>query len=152
MLYHVNLTRTLRGCAEALVPGGYMVMYQSFATEMMEPREEQRLYPPTKNTSPAYFEACARDAGFTIVERDAIGGEWREFAETRGYNWGGGGLGSGLSTSDKLMRAEQLLRGEVALRSELGDAAFEAALADCLWAVYQMIGKLCPTVYVLRRE
>src|SRR5438045_8752842 len=117
----------------------------------MEPLEELRLYPPTKNMDAAYFEARAQDAGFASVERDAIGGEWREFAETRGYDWGGGGLGSGLSTFDKLMRAEQLIRGEQALRKELGDAAYEAALADCLWGVYQMIGKLCPTIYVLRR-
>src|SRR6266566_706778 len=89
MLYHVDLPRTLRGCADALVPGGYMVIYQSFTTDWMEPREEQRLYPPTKNMEPAYFEACARDASFTVVERDKIGGEWREFAETRGYDWGG---------------------------------------------------------------
>ena len=152
MLYHVDLPCTLRDCARALAPGGYMVTYQSFATERMEPLEESRLYPPTRNMSPAYFEACARDAGFTIVERDTIGGEWREFAETRGYDWGGGGLGAGLTTSDKLMRAEQLIRGEGLLRAELGDAAYEAALADCLWAVYQMIGKLCPMIYVLRRE
>jgi hypothetical protein len=102
--------------------------------------------------NPAYFEARARDAGFTIIERDEIGGEWREFWETNDYDWGGGGLGAGLRTSDKLMRAEQLIRAEDTLRSELGDVAFEAALADCLWAVYQMIGKLCPTIYVLRRE
>ena len=150
MLYHVDLPRTLDECASGLVPGGFMIMYQSFATEWMEPREEARLYPPTKNMRSAYFEACATDAGFTIIERDEIGGEWREFAETRGYDWGGGGLGSGLSTFDKLMRAEQLIRGEDALRIELGDAAYEAALADCLWAVYQMIGKLCPMIYVLR--
>src|SRR5438477_6353814 len=45
MLYHVDLPRTLDECASALVPGGYMVMYQSFATEVLDQREEARLYP-----------------------------------------------------------------------------------------------------------
>ena len=135
-----------------LPPGGHMVTYQSFATELMEPREAARLSATTRNMDPAYFEACALDAGFAIVERDEIRSEWREFAEINDYVWGGAGLGSGLSTSDKLMRAAKLIRGREPLREQLGDAAYDAALADCLWGVYQMIGKLCPTAYVLRLE
>jgi SAM-dependent methyltransferase len=146
MLNHVDLPRTMRECAAALAPGGHMLVYQSFATELMEPREAQRLYAAfaiiPANMDPAYFETCAVDAGFTIVERDVIGSEWRELWEIEGGSQ---------AASQRLLRAARLLRGAESVRKALGATAYEFALADQLWGVYQMIGKLCPTAYILRR-
>ena len=54
-------------------------------------------------------------------------------------------------TSENLIRAARLLRGGEAVKKRLGEKTYAFAMADQLWGVYQMIGKLCPTAYVLRR-
>lgn len=145
MLNHVDLPLTLRGCAAVLAPAGYMLVYQTFATELLEPSEARRLYEAfaivPRNMNADYFEACAHGAGFTIIERDAIASEWREWWEVEGSR----------KTSANLLRAARLLRGGQRVRKLLGENAYEFALADQFWGVYQMIGKLCPTVYALRR-
>ncbi len=33
----------------------------------------------------------------------------------------------------------------------IAETHYNIEIADCLWGVYQMIGKLCPTVYVLTK-
>ena len=33
----------------------------------------------------------------------------------------------------------------------LSETHYNIEIADCLWGVYQMIGKLCPTVYALTK-
>ncbi len=148
MLYHVDLQRALLNCAAVLAPGGRMLVYQTFATELLEPLEAQRLYAATgpviaENMEPDYFEACALDAGFTITECDVIASEWRESWEVEGGS---------RNTSAKLLRAAQLLRGGESLRNLLGKKAYAVAVADQLWGIYQMIDKLRPTVYALRRD
>ncbi|MCH8162270.1 MAG: hypothetical protein IIB88_10300, partial [Chloroflexi bacterium] len=138
--------RTLRECAAVLTPGGYMLGYQTFATKLLEPLEAERMYTAfaivARNMNPDYFEACALDAGFTIIERDAIGSEWRESWEVEDGS---------RHTSENLLRAARLLRGSEAVKKRLGEKTYAFAVADQFWGVYQMIGKLCPTVYVLRR-
>ena len=49
------------------------------------------------------------------------------------------------------MRAARIIRGRERLLLRFSERAYEFALADQLWGVYQMIGKLRPTVYVLQR-
>jgi SAM-dependent methyltransferase len=141
----IDLRRTMRECAAALKRGGYMLAYQSFATELLEPAEAQRLLGSfallAENMDTAYWESCARDAGFEIVERDEIRGEWREFWEADGTR----------RTSGNLVRASRLIRDRERLTQQLGDSGYAFAMADQLWGIYQLIGKLCPTVYVLRR-
>ena len=77
-----------------------------------------------------------------MSERDTIGSEWRESWEAE--------AGS-RHTSENLLRAARLLRGSEDVRKRLGEKAYEFALADQSWGVYQTIGKLCPTAYLLRR-
>jgi SAM-dependent methyltransferase len=146
MLYYVDLPHTMREFARALQPNGHAIVYHTFATELMEPFEAQRLYSPAfvqENMVPAHFESCARDAGFAIVERDIIGSEWREALET----------GDGPRTaSQKLLRAARMLRGGESLRRAIGEKLYNDHLSDSLWGIYQMLGKLRPTIYVLQRE
>jgi SAM-dependent methyltransferase len=146
MLNHVDLPGAMRECARILVPGGAMLVYQTFAADSLEPREADRIYRTfsivPRNMDPLYFERCAGGAGFAVAERDVIGGEWREWWEDDGAR----------RTSQSLLRASRLLRASDDLRREFGDAAYEFAFADQLWGIYQMIGKLQPTAYVLRRE
>lgn len=145
MLNGVDLPRTMRECARVLRAGGHMLAYQSFATELLEPAEARRLTDPfgliADNMDTAYWESCARDAGFEIVERDEISGEWREWWEAEGTR----------KTSESILRASRLVRDQARLIEELGATAYEFAMADQLWGVYQLIGKLCPTIYLLRR-
>jgi hypothetical protein len=74
--------------------------------------------------------------------RDVIGSEWRE-------HWEESGAGT---TARQLLRIARLRRGREPLVAQFGEALYEAELADCHWGVYQMLGKLCPMCWVLRRR
>ena len=144
MLIHPpDLTRALAECRRVLRPDARLLVFQMFATPWLEPKEAARLWPSVgavpENTDPSYFERCVREAGLGIERRDEVSSEWREHAEESGRR----------ITSTQLLRAARLLRDPDRFRRELGRTASDVELADCLWGVYQMIGKLSPRVYVL---
>ena len=85
------------------------------------------------------LERCLGEAGFTVERREVVGSEWREFAEESGER----------KTSRQLLHVARLIRARDLFTQRFGRQAYEAALADRLWGVYQMIGKLSPRVYVL---
>ena len=146
MLNHVSLGAALAECARVLKGGGYMLVYQTFATELLEPQEAARLYSAVaivpENMSRPYFESTARQAGFAIASVDEIGSEWREqWLETGDRR-----------TIDDLLRAARLRRRQEELVARYGLATYEAALWGSSWGVYQLLGKLCPTAYVLEKR
>lgn len=49
-----------------------------------------------------------------------------------------------------LVRASRLMTRPETYRAEHGDLAYRTALAEALWGVYQLLGKLSPVVYLLR--
>jgi SAM-dependent methyltransferase len=146
VLNHVELRPGLAESARVLKPGGRMLVYQTFATELIEPREAARIYAAMAivpaNMGEPFFQAAAADAGLAISGRDVVGSEWRE----RWAEEGSTGL------RDDLVRAARMRRREHALVERFGRARYEAGYADCLWGVYQMLGKLQPTVYVLEKR
>jgi ubiquinone/menaquinone biosynthesis C-methylase UbiE len=145
MLNHVDLPSALSECVRVLEPGGGMLMYQTFATLELEPREAERMFAAlamrAENMSPAYFEEQAKEAGLAIVTVDEVGSEWREYWLEDGDR----------RTIDDLLHAARLRRREEELVSRYGRDRYEAALWGSVWSAYQLLGKLRPTVYTLEK-
>lgn len=146
MLNHVaELGVGLAECYRVLRPGGQMLVYQTFSTDLLEPKEADFIYRTMsivpQNQSDAFFEETARAVGFAIAEKDAVASEWREFWEEDGSR----------KTSGQLLRIARMRRNRDELIPLLTETHYNIEIADCLWGVYQMIGKLCPTVYVLKK-
>jgi SAM-dependent methyltransferase len=145
VLNHVELGPSLRECHRVLRPSGSMLAYQTFATDMLEPKEAERLFAGSasraENMSPDFFEQTAREVGFDVVSRDELRGEWRERMLEDG-TWN--------AVAD-LLALSRLRRREGELIEQFGCTAVEAEFAGLVWGVYQILGKTSPTIYVLSR-
>lgn len=141
-----NLQSGLSELARVLKKNGRLLIYQTFATDLLEPREAAWLYESLaivgQNMSPAYLEACLLNSGFCIDEIDPVQSEWREKWEEDGRN----------HTSKQLLRIARMKRNREALIAQVGEKDYTVELADCHWGVYQMLGKLCPTVYLATKK
>lgn len=145
MFNHILDTKpALQECRRVLKADGRMVVYQTFATDLLEPGEAIRIYSDLavvmQRMNVEDFERRALQAGFIIESVDPIGSEWREAWEEDGTG----------RTSRQLLHAARLLRAKDALIAELGEVPYRVELSNALWGIYQMIGKLEPRVYVLR--
>jgi SAM-dependent methyltransferase len=145
VLNHVEIPRGLSECFRVLRSGGTMLVYQNVATDQIEPKEAARLFQALaivpENMASAYFEDTVRCAGFEVCHRETIDSEWRENGLEEG--WG--------SLDGALLRLSRMRRQEEDLVSEYGRSFYEASYAGTLWNVYQVLGKLCPMVHVLKR-
>ena len=144
MIGHVaDLERGLAECARVLVPGGAMVVHNVAATELMEPREAERLYAelatvPERMDATA-FENAVLGAGFSIEGLELIGPEWYEASQEAG------------TAPNYAMQISRLRRARTRLLEELGEVAYRVMYANALWAIYLLIGKLETRLYVLRK-
>lgn len=122
-----------------------MLVYITVGTELLEPGEAgficESLAVVPSNLSAAHLEAAFTAAGLVLEERDIVGSEWREYWEESGE----------AVTSHQLLRVARMRRDRERLVTIMGETIYASDLANCLWGVYQMLGKLRPTVYVLRR-
>jgi hypothetical protein len=145
MLVHIDdLPRAFAECHAALRRGGHMLIYNQFGTERLEPREGEWLWRTmgvvTRNTAPAYFEESLTQAGFTTLEMIELGSELQEYFEEQ----------TG-SVSRELLHAARMRRAPERYIAQFGQTNYDMTLGDCLWHIYQMLGKLSPRIYVLQR-
>lgn len=147
VLTHVkDLRPAFKECARVLKPGGKMLIYQTLASDLLEANEAAWLYPRlsvvAQNMSFPTVQRAFEASGLRLVEKDLIGSEWREWWEENGVN----------TTSRQLLQIARMRRDRTRFISEIGEANYEIELANCYWGVYQMLGKLEPTAYVLAKS
>ena len=145
VLAHVETTRGLPELARVLRPHGALVAYVTLATERLEPREADALVAAMAlrrdSLDPARLESAARDAGLVPHSIERLGSEWRERMVEDGA-W---------DAADDLLRLARLRRCEPELVERFGSAV-AAVAGGITWGVYQLLGKLMPTVYVWGRR
>jgi 2-polyprenyl-3-methyl-5-hydroxy-6-metoxy-1,4-benzoquinol methylase len=139
-----DLPGALAGVASVLKSGGRMVVFTQTATELLTSGEAEmmirHLGNVIANLDEAALEGAFADAGLVIVEKDVIGTEWREYAEERTQ-----------PVSRALLRLARLRRTREVVVAEHGEDVYQHVEANLHWEVYQFLGKLRPTVYVLKR-
>ncbi len=142
LMHVVALDAAFAECRRVLRPGGRMLIYQVFATPLLEPNDAARQWGLTVDPSRAYpqrIEEAFTAAGFEIAEQIELAGEGGERAqEERG------------EPGRRLLHAARLMRQPDRYIARYGQTAYDIMLGDCLWHVYRMIGKLSARVYLLK--
>ena len=127
-----------------LKPGGYAVVYSMCVTDALGEREAEFLLPSLacirESMEPSAIEAAVDAAGLTVRQNHVLGSEWGEYGQEH--------TGRGAT---KLIRGARLLRDPARYIAQFGEHNYRIALADNLWHVYRLIGKLSDRVYVLSR-
>jgi SAM-dependent methyltransferase len=131
--------------ARVVRPGGHVVVFTVFATDRLEPKEAalllgQNLALVPANLAKENVEDAFSRAGLEVVLEDEIGTEWREHAEERTQ-----------PVARDLLRLARLRRQRDRIVQEAGDDIYAHIESNLHWLAYQFLGKLSPTIYVLRK-
>ncbi len=125
-----------------LRPGGRALIYQMFVTDQLLPAEADWLLPVMNcveaSMRPQVTEAAINDAGLRLDQCIDVTSQWAEYAQEQ----------TGAAGRD-LLHAARLRRDPARYVSQFGQGNYDIALADCLWHIYRMIGKLSGRVYLL---
>jgi SAM-dependent methyltransferase len=143
MLAHVgDLRIVFEEMRRVLRPDGRVLVYQMVATDRLSGAEREWLW-ETSGVVPssidgAAIEAAIAGAGLMTLERVVFGTEWGEWLEERtGAN------------GRRLLHLARLLREPDRYVSRFGRPAYDLKVADALWHVFGMIGKLDRRAWVL---
>ncbi|HSU00924.1 MAG TPA: methyltransferase domain-containing protein [Nocardioides sp.] len=131
--------------ARTLRPGGYVVSYQTVATDLLDADEADWLFDVMGvfpgSADPAVVDRAIAASGLEVVDTFDLSSEWGEAAQE---NEGRPGRA--------LLHLARLLREPERYRAEFGSAAYDVMLGDCRWHVYRMMGKLAGRLDVLQRR
>ena len=140
-----DLDATYKEIFRVLRTGGVTLIYTMCATDLLEPREASALYSglsdiKAQSMLPGSHDDAIGRSGLTVLSREVLGGEWGEFAaETTG------------KPARCLLQVARLLRSKESFVRQFGESNYEIAIADRLWHVYRMIGKLSGLIYILQK-
>lgn len=139
-----DLRAALDESARVLKRGGHMIVFTVFATELLGPREahllSRHLGNVHENLDRGRMEAAFTDAGLQVDRVDEIATEWREYAEERAQ-----------PVSRALLRLARLRGQADTMIERFGRDIYDHVQANLHWELYQFIGKLQPTVYLLAK-
>lgn len=140
-----NLESGIAEIARVLCSDGHLIVYTVLATDRLEPKEAamvagQSLAILPENLVEGNVEGAFRRAGLEVVMKDEIGTEWREHAEERSQ-----------PASQALLRLARLRRQRERIVAEGGEVIYAHIESNLHWLVYQFLGKLMPTIYVLSK-
>ena len=146
MLMHIlALPAALTECARVLKPTGDVLVYTTVATGRMESKEAAWLYASfglvPESMDEAVIEAAFQAAGFQMHSKEPLGSELMEWVEEHEGR-----------VSRELMRLARMLRKREYYQEPLGTSRYGVALAHYHWALYILLGKLSPTLYVLHKN
>ncbi|HEV3199656.1 MAG TPA: class I SAM-dependent methyltransferase [Bryobacteraceae bacterium] len=145
MLVHVcDVESAIGECCRILRDRGKMLVWVTVATDLMEPREAERLYGPLEikagSMSQENLEAAFARAGFVVSRAEMLGSELMEFYEERDGR-----------ASRELMRLARMRRMKEQLRAMWGSVKYDSAHALYEWAIYLLLGKLNSGFYLLKK-
>lgn len=146
MLVHVaEMETAVQECSRVLKPAGTMIVFTTFATDLMEANELAYVCAPIgvypANLSPDYLENTFEQAGLPIQSREIIGGEFIEHMDERDSRY-----------SKELLRIARMVRSREQFVAELGESQYEIALALYRWGIYLLLGKLSMSIFTLRKS
>jgi len=137
-----DLDAAYREFRRVLKPGGRAMIYQMFATSLLEPAEAAFLLPVmacwASAMRPETTEAAISGAGLLIDRCVVLASEWGEYYQEHVPD-----------RSRHLLHAARLLRDPERYTTRFGKQNYDIKLGDCLWHVYRMIGKLSGRIYLL---
>jgi len=139
------LDDALSTLARILEPDGRLLIYTTFATDLLAPEErgllERHLGLVASSLVEHRVEEAFRHAGFAVEIKEVIGSEFKEHAEERSH-----------SGSRMLLRITRLRRLRSTLIQERGEDIYNHIEANLYWELFLFLGKLQPTVYVLKHR
>ena len=129
-----------------LRPGGHLIVFTVFASDRLEPKEAELLFGGNLalvrvNLDETHVEHVFDRAGLAVTVKDVVGTEWREYAEERTH-----------PASRDLLRLARLRRQRDQIIEQAGEDIYRHVESNLHWLVYQFLGKLVPTLYVLRKS
>jgi len=141
LLHLQDLAAACRQLHRVLRPGGRMLTLVTTETSLMQPGETgfyTRLGIAAESVRREGLERAFQGAGFTSVRQEELGAELLESADDA-------------DGSRELTRLARMRRHRDDLIAAWGPERYETIRAFRLWLVYQLLGKLTSTCYVLQK-
>jgi SAM-dependent methyltransferase len=139
-----DLDRAYQEIHRVLRPGGKALVYVMTATPRLEPGEARTVFGPLAvvdaSMRPARIESAIRQSGLLLDRCEVLGTEWGEYDQEHTGKPG-----------RNLLHMGRLLRQRERYVERFGEEYYEVKVADCLWHVYRLIGKLSSRLYALSK-